>query len=372
MQAAELRSMKIGPLIRSRLGKADVATTNVLILGLIGLGTFFATRSPVFFTVGNAKIILVNSSILAVVVVAMGLLMISGGVDLSIGSNVGLSGTLLSIAVTQWHWNPVAAIAISVLASAGVGSVNGLLCATWGFNPVIVTLGMLGIIRGVTLLTQQDPIFDLGSTFTTIGAGQVAGVPILVIFAFATFVVGGVFLVLTPWGRYIYAIGINRQAAFLSALPVRALPFFLYMATGAAAGLAGVLLASRLNGTSPGDQGMGLELSALTAILLGGVAWAGGRGKLLGVVAALLFLGVLQNGLVLMNVTPYVQLIVLGLALVVAAGLDVAGGVLAVRFQVRTKVAGQLRDAAAAAAGEGAGVASAAVAKAEGTTGEDS
>lgn len=349
MESAGLRSMKIGPLIRSRLGKADVATTNALILGLTSLGIFFTTQSDAFLTVGNLRNVLVNSSILAVVVVAMGLLMISGGVDLSIGSNVGLSGTLLAIAVTQWDLNPIAAILFAVLVGAAAGAINGLLCATWGFNPVIVTLGTLGIFRGVTLLIQQDPVFELGSTFTTIGAGEVVGVPILVLFALGAFIVGGVFLVLTPWGRYIYAIGINRQAAFLSALPVRALPFFLYTATGASAGLAGVLLASRLNGTSPGDQGMGLELSALTVILLGGVAWAGGRGKLFGVFAALLFLGILQNGLVLMNVTPYVQLVVLGLALVIAAGLDVTGGVLAARFQVRTKITGQLEAAAAAA-----------------------
>lgn len=231
-----------------------------------------------------------------------------------------------------------AGFSLGVAVGAGVGVVNGLLCAILGFNPIIVTLGMLGVLRGVTLLVHQDQVFGLGGVFRTVGAGDLLGIPNSLWFVAAVFAGAAVFVSLTPWGRHIYAIGINPQAAYLSALPVRWLPFWLYVLTGACAGLAGMLITARLDGVSPGNQGIQLELQALTVILLGGVAFAGGRGRLYGVLFAWLFLGVLANGLVLMNVTPYVQLLASGLALVFAAALDTLGGVLGVRLQRRRRL----------------------------------
>ena len=149
------------------------------------------------------------------------------------------------------------------------------MCSYLRFSPIIVTLGMLGAIRGITLLITVDPLYGLDGVFNTLGSGEVGGFPVIVMIALGVFLVGGIFLSLTPWGRYVYAIGVNPQAAFLSGLPIRSLPFMLYVATGASAGLAGVMFAARLGGTSPADLGIGMELTALTAILLGGVAFAG-------------------------------------------------------------------------------------------------
>jgi len=157
---------------------------------------------------------------------------------------------------------------------------------------------------------------------SSLGIGTFLGIPLLVWFVIVMFAIGAVFVVLTPWGRYIYAIGVNQNAAFLSALPVRALPFWLYVATGAAAGISGIMLAARISGASPGSSGLSMEMDALTVILLGGVAFACGRGRLLGVFVAWVFLAVLQNGLILLNVTPNVQKVASGLTLVVAAALD--------------------------------------------------
>ena len=166
-------------------------------------------------------------------------------------------------------------------------------------------------------------------------------------FAFkpATYSSRSAFIRFTVWGRHIYAIGVNPQAAFLAALPVRGLPFALYIATGAAAGVAGVMLTARLDGASPGFLGLQMELQALTIILLGGVAFAGGRGRILGVATAWVFLAVRENGLTLLNVTPFVQLVAAGMALVFAASLDALGSAIVPRLQQRRRIAEQLEAA---------------------------
>ncbi len=323
---------------------------NVLVLGLIGLVIYFSLSSRSFLTFGNIQTIVVNDSPLGVCVVALTLLIIAGHVDLSIGSNAALSGLITAIAVVEWHTPRILALLLGVLVGAGVGAVNGVMCAFLNFNPIIATLGMLGVLRGVGLLIHQDQVFGLGGMFDSIAADNWIRVPALLWFVAAAFAFGGLFISLTPWGRYIYAIGTNRQAAFLSALPVRALPFALYIATGAGAGLTGVLIAARLSGVVPGEHALNLELQALTVVLLGGVAFAGGRGRLFGVFVAWIFLATLQDGLVVLNVTPYVQEVASGAALVFAASLDALGAVLTVRLQERRRVDAQVEQTATAQA----------------------
>jgi ribose/xylose/arabinose/galactoside ABC-type transport system permease subunit len=321
-----------------QIGSTTFVLNNALLLALVAECAFFASRSGTFLTIGNVRNIAINSAILAVVVVASTMLVIAGHIDLSIGSTIGLCGVLASLAALDWGYGAAAAIALGITAGAGVGVVNGLMCSYLRFSPIIVTLGMLGAIRGGTLLITVDPLYGLEGVFHTLGVGEVGGFPVLVMIALATFLAGGLFLGFTPYGRYVYAIGVNPQASFLSGLPIRMLPFLLYVATGASAGLAGVLFAARLGGAAPADLGIGMELTALTAILLGGVAFAGGRGGLFGVFVAVAFLGVLQNGLVLLNVQPFVQLLAQGLVLVAAAGLDALALYLAGRANQRRQV----------------------------------
>jgi ribose/xylose/arabinose/galactoside ABC-type transport system permease subunit len=295
---------------------------NVILVILVLACVLFATQTAAFLTVSNWKNILINSSILLVVAVPASMLMIAGYVDLSLGSVVGLSGVVTSLAVLNLGAPAWAAILIGLGFGLLVGCVNGFLCAVVGFNNIIVTLGMLSIVRGATLLTTSSSLFGLGSGFVPIGRGSVFGIPSLVLVALAVLVVGYVFLTFSPWGRHIYAIGVNPRAAFLAGLGVRRVPFLLYAATGMAAALGGVLFAARLDGAAPAQLGQSMELMVLTAVLMGGVAFAGGRGGLLGVLFAVLLLGVVQNGLVLLNVSSFVQLVAQGTLLVLAAGLD--------------------------------------------------
>jgi ribose transport system permease protein len=327
---------------RTADARVELILGNVLVLALAALVVYFTSQSSSFLTWGNVQTILENTAPLAVVVVALTLLVIAGHADLSIGSNAALSGMICALAVTRWGVPHGAAIVLGVLAGAGVGALNGTMCALLAFNPIVVTLGMLGVLRGVTLLIDENQVFGLGGVFTTIGGGDWLGVPAILWFVIGAFALGGAFLTLTPWGRHVYAIGANPQAAFLSALPVRGLSFALYVATGAAAGVTGVLLAARLDGVSPGQHAVNLELQALTVVLLGGVAFAGGRGRLFGVAVAWLFLATLQNGLVVLNVTPYVQEVASGAALVFAASLDALGAFLSRRLESRRRLADQV------------------------------
>lgn len=318
--------MSITPPTKSaarRLMTPETAVCLVLIAALIALSAYFTAQSSSFLTFSNIVLLMQNGAALAVLCVPLALLMISGKIDLSVGSTVGLSGTLAALSVAQWDLGPQIAIVIGVSVGIVAGVVNGLLCAVLGFNPIIATLGMLGVLRGLTMIINPGDIYmGAAPVFHDLGVGTFAGVPILVWMVLATFAIGGLFVVFTPSGRHTYAIGVNPNAAFLSALPVRALPFWLYVATGGAAGLSGIMLAARISGASPGSSGLSMEMDALTVILLGGVAFVGGRGRLLGVFVAWVFLAVLQNGLILMNVTPNVQKVASGATLVVAAALD--------------------------------------------------
>lgn len=323
------------PVLVNRLLRPQAISNSVLVVALIALAVTFASRTPNFLTVSNLLVLANNAAALGVIVVPFTLLVISGNVDFSVGSTAGLAGTLAAVGITQWGLSEGAGIGLALVTAAAVGVVNGVLCVLLGFNPIIVTLGMLGAIRGGTLLLQQDQIYGIGTLIERLGSEAPLGVPMTLWVTVVTFILGALFLVVTPWGRHVYAIGVNPQAAFLSALPVRALPFVLYVVTSLCAGISGIVFAARLNGVSPAATGQGMEFQALTIVLLGGVAFAGGRGSLFGVLIAWLFLASLQNGLVLTNVTPYIQTASAGLALVLAAALDRLGTTAIPRVQAR-------------------------------------
>lgn len=325
----------------------ELLVNNILLLALFVLMFYFTMESDAFLTVSNFKVLLTNYAAIGVVAAVMALLVMAGHVDLSVGSNIGFSGMITALAMAEWGASPAVGVLAGVMTGALIGLVIGVLCAYLRFSPIIVTLGMLSVLRGTTLLVKQVEVVGLGDVFFMIGNGSIGGIPILLLIVLAVFLLSATFLSLTVWGRYIFAIGINPQAAFLAALPVRPLILSLHVATGAAAGLAGVLLASRLDGASPGSLGLQMELQALTIILLGGVAFAGGRGRIFGVFTAWVFLAVLDNGLTLLNVPPFVQLVASGMALVFAASLDALGTVLGPRLEQRRRVQEQLRNTAA-------------------------
>ncbi|MFT4044620.1 MAG: ABC transporter permease [Gordonia sp. (in: high G+C Gram-positive bacteria)] len=305
-----------------RVIRPEFISNLALVAALIALCVWFSSRTPNFLTPSNVVTLIDNCAALGILIVPFTLLVICGHTDFSVGSNAALSATTAAISITSWHWPEWAGLILAICISTAIGVVNGFLCVIIGFNPIIVTLGMLSVIRGATLISHQDQIFGIGPLTESLGSATIASVPVTTWLALACFVAGGLFLTYAPWGRHIFAIGINPTAAYLAALRVRQIPFLLYAVTGTCAGLSGIVFMARLNGVSPGTTGDGMEFAALTIVLLGGVAFAGGRGSLAGVFVAWLFLATLNNGLVLLNVTPYVQTVSSGLALVVAAALD--------------------------------------------------
>jgi len=296
---------------------------NVLLAGLAALVIFFSASSSVFLSVDNVRGIALESAILSIVAVAEALVVLSGFVDLSVGSVMGLGGVVAGLVITHSHAGWGVAVLAGVGAGMVVGAINGVLCTYLRMSPMLVTLGTLTAVRGATLLVTSLPLFGFGSGFGFLGVGRVLGIPVPVLFAIGVFAIGGVFLALTPGGRHVYAVGVNPEAAYLSGISVRRIPLVLFVLTGAAAAFGGVLFAARLDSAPPGTLGVGFELNVLTAVLLGGVAFEGGRGGILGVLLGVLFLGVLQNGLTLMNVTDFWQQVANGCALVAAAAMDI-------------------------------------------------
>jgi ribose transport system permease protein len=227
---------------------------------------------------------------------------------------------------------PAVAIVLAIVAGAVVGLVNAVIITVLGLNSFITTLGTLTAVRGVAQLISPTPRNNFGDQFGMLGVGTVAGIPLSVWIAALLLIAAGIFLALTPTGRHVYAVGVNRQAAYLSGVPVRRLPFALFVLSGAMSGFAGTIVAARLNSAPAGQLGAGFELVVLTAVLLGGVALTGGEGTIFGVVVGVLFYGALNNSLVLLGVTTFWQAVASGLALVAAIGLSALTHVVRVRL----------------------------------------
>ncbi len=306
-------------------GVVRLVLRSALLIGLIVMIVFFATRSDLFLTVGNIKNIALSGAVLLIVSVPQALLVIMGYVDLSVGSAVGLAGVVTGLLIVDHHWGWGLAVLAGLAVGAIGGLVNGVLVAVTRLSPIIVTLGTLQLYRGIAQLLRSDPPAGFGNGMSLLGRGLYLGIPVPVWIAAIVFGLGALYLYGTPSGRHVYAIGVNTEAAFLSGVATKRLPLVLFTVTGLAAGLGGVLFAARLDAAPPSTLGQNFELQVLTAVLLGGIAFSGGRGTMLGVLLGVVFLGVLNNGMTLMNVPYFGQAIATGAALVIAAGLDELG-----------------------------------------------
>jgi ribose transport system permease protein len=314
---------------------ADFIFAAPLSIAFVAMFIFFAVRGEGFFSIGNIENVALQSSVLCIIAVGVGLVMIAGYIDLSVGSVMGFSGVAAGGLMIQMQWSPLWASLIGVAAGAGAGLVNGILVAYLRFSALIVTLGMLTIVRGATFAITQETFYGFGAGFSDLGSGDFLDVPIPVWIAAAVCIVVGIFLKFTAGGRHVYAVGVNQEAAYFSGISVRRIPFLLFVLSGAAAGLGGIITIARIDAAPSGSLGVGFELNALTAVLLGGVSFAGGRGSVFGIVLGVLFLGVLQNGLAIMNVSFANQQIANGLALVVATALEAGAAWLAGRTSRR-------------------------------------
>jgi ribose transport system permease protein len=306
----------------ARRARAESALRDVLGLAAVYAVIFVALAllSPFFLSPQNLINLLLATSILAIVAVFTTMLMVSGGLDLSVGSVVALAGVV--IAVLQPLAGIWPAALCGLLAGALVGALNGWLVTGWGINAVITTLGTLYVARGVAFVLSDGltkPVFDEG--FAALGGGLLFGIPIPVVLALLLFVGGLIVLNYTTYGRALYAVGGNAEASRLAALPVKRYQFLAYLFSGFSAGLAGVVLTSRLYAAAP-QAATGLEFSVIAAVVLGGTSLAGGKGTLLGTFLGVLILGTLNNGMTLLSLSSDYQQIVQGFVLLLAVAID--------------------------------------------------
>jgi ribose transport system permease protein len=288
--------------------------------GLIALCVLLWILTPHFLTTSNLLNVLEQTAINAVIAVGMTFVIISGGIDLSVGSLVALAGVVLA---TLLHEGTpvVVAIAAAIAAGAFFGSLNGL-AITWGrLPPFIATLGMMSVARGCALLfTDGRPVSGFEAGFRAIATARIAGIPTPVFVTAAVYLIAQFVLTETRFGRYAYAIGGNEEATRLSGVSVRLHKTTVYAVSGATSALAAVLLTARLNSAQP-IAGIMYELDAIAAVVIGGTSLMGGRGTVLGTLAGALLLGILNNVLALNNVDANVQLLIKGLVIVAAAAL---------------------------------------------------
>ncbi|WP_055533990.1 ABC transporter permease [Streptomyces graminilatus] len=310
-------------LVRPRalaVGGLGTLRRHPLILVLAVMVLVFQVSTGSFLDPANLRGIATDAATLAIVAVPLALLVISGYLDLSVGSTLALGGLVAGWLAGQGQ-SPVLAVLGGLAAGAAVGAVNGVLCCYFGLSAFIVTLGMLTAVRGLAQQLFPLPLSGFGPGFAWLGGSRIAGIAAPVVIAALVLVAGALFLALTPAGRHVFAIGVNREAAYLSGISIRRTPFALFVVTGVAAALAGSIKASVLDSAVGGTSGAGFELTVLTAVLLGGVALSGGSGSVLGVLLGVLFLGSLQNGLTLLDVPTFWQQMAQGTALVAGAAL---------------------------------------------------
>jgi ribose transport system permease protein len=292
----------------------------VLVLGMLLL--FFGLSSPVFFTVPNLFNIARQVSIMGIVAVGMTFVMITGGIDLSVGSMIAVAGVLGAKLMVEASWPPVAAVLLVLAIGAVLGLVNGLIIVKFDIPPLIATLGLMTIARGAAfIMTGGLPVYRLPEGFQFLGQGYLWIIPVPVLVMLVVFILGGIVLYLSFPGRYFYAIGGNEEAARLSGVDVDRYKLVVYSCLGFLTSLAGIILLSRINSGQP-TAGSGFELDVVTAVVLGGVSISGGEGKLGGVLAGVLIIGVLSNGLIILNVEEYYQSVIKGLVLLCAVGFD--------------------------------------------------
>ena len=277
--------------------------------------------APNFASLSNALNVARAISINAILAAGMTLVILTGGIDLSVGSVVALSGVA---SVLMWTSGVPTVLAVigGIVVGALVGVVNGGLTAYLGLPAFIVTLGALTYVRGFSYsLTNAQPLIAEGLGFRGLGNGAVAGIPAPVIVMILIYALLWFVLERTKFGRHIYAVGGNAEAARLAGIKVKSVLVRVYVIMGACAGLAGVIFAARVESGQP-RAGEGYELDAIAAVVLGGTSLMGGRGRLTGTLVGALIIGVLSNGLVLMNVPFFWQLVIKGFVIVIAVGID--------------------------------------------------
>ena len=306
-----------GRLLTAAVKSTESAIFLALVL-IMAVTEFFA---PNFLSGSNLYLISRQISFVAIVAIGELFVILTGGIDLSVGSVMALAG-MAAAYLMKVGVNPSAAVFLAVMVGMAMGAVNGVLISYVKIAPFIVTLGMLSLASGLVLgFSKGWPITEIPKSFLPIAQGSFLGLPIPLWVAAFVAVVAHVVLRYTAFGRRTYAIGGNEQATFLSGINVSRIKLRLYMISAATASLAGIILVARFN-SAQADTGKGWELDAIAAAVIGGTSLAGGSGSVLGVLIGACIMGVIKNGLVLMRVSSYWQTAIIGIIIVLAAVLD--------------------------------------------------
>lgn len=275
-----------------------------------------------FLTIQNLMIIVTQVSINALLAFGVTFVIITGGIDLSIGSMVAVTGVVAATFAHPDEYPVVVPVVVGLLAGLLFGAFNGFVVTRSKVPPFIVTLGTMTIGRGLALiLSKGRPVSNLSDAFNFIGGGKIMGVPTLIIILVLAFIGCTVVLRKTVLGRYMYAVGGNEQAARASGIELSTVKMIVYTLCGGLAALAGILLTSRITTGQP-NAGAGFELDAIAAAIIGGTSTSGGTGTMTGTLLGALLIGVISNGLDLLNVTSYYQQVVMGIIIIGAVVLD--------------------------------------------------
>lgn len=294
-----------------------------LILVLVIFGLIMTFISPVFLTWPNIEAILLGLSVEGTIAIGMVVLLISGGLDLSVGSTLAFTGVVTGLALMSLGLPSPVAILVGLLAALAVGLANGMLVSKLKINPFITTLGMLTTVRGLLLvLAHGRAVLNLPVSFTVIGQGRLFGVQYPIYIMLILVIVADLLMRNSRFFRQTYYIGANERAARLSGINVDLVKILNYCLVALLAGVAGLLITARF-GSSSVTVGSGVELRVLTACIIGGASLSGGEGSVLGAFLGALFMGVLANSLNLMGVDVYWQNLFTGLILIIAVVVDV-------------------------------------------------
>ncbi|MBV9231460.1 MAG: ABC transporter permease [Chloroflexi bacterium] len=308
-------------------------------IALILIIVIFAFLSPNFLTPGDIVISIDHASIYAILAIGMSFTILTGGIDLSVGSMVGLAGMIAGSLIYQGlvlpmfgvivYFNPWIIISITLIIGILIGLINGWVITRFNVVPFIATLGMLYVARGLALLTSNGATFpnlggdpSLGNTgFPFLGSGQILGIPTPIWLMAVTGLIAAFVATRTPFGRRVYAVGGNQRAAELAGIRVNRIKLIVYAISGFCAALVGLIIASQLQAAQP-DAGNTYELTAIAAVVLGGTSLFGGRGSIGGSIIGAFVISVLGDGMVLIGVSEFWQMVVKGVVIVLAVVID--------------------------------------------------
>ncbi len=307
----------IGPKIVTVLKK------NVPLLILIFLVILFTFMAPNFMTFGNIRTLIRQISFAGISAVGLMFVMISGGIDLSIGAQVVFSNVLMAIMFVDWKLPPAVAIPLILLVGTGLGAINGFLCIKLKIHPLIITLGTSAIFKGAGyIINKSRNIMGFPDSFRWFGQGYIWGIPVPVIVMIIVALIGSFILTKTYFGRKVFALGGNEEAARLAGVNLNRMKVSLFMICGLVTSISTILLLSRVFAGQT-MTGQGLEFDCLTAALLGGVSFKGGEGTVFGLIVGMLIIGVLNNAMQLATFPDFSQQVVKGAVLLIAVAFDV-------------------------------------------------